>query len=338
MTHYMKIFNDVARRDIVNLYLLRGSESFVMERMAEKITAMVVPDDLKTFNHTVAYGSEIKKIEEFIATAAAFPFLSDRRVLVLKELEKLRGSWARLIGYCENPAPASIVIFLYNPFDEARGTARDSKEYKQLAAAVGRRGKVVEFERLTDADLLKWVVQEAKRSRVEIDADAAEALVRSVGENLFDLKNEIDKLSLLYENTRVETGDLAAVIGGFRLNAVRDLIESIAPGREGRALAVLHRIVRSGAEKPSAIIYQLTRHFLDCLKAKAGVSPGGYRQERSRRAAQAFTEREIMVWLENLRRAELLLKTSAFPEEALLVGALVHSFKGAYVDYPLMAA
>jgi len=338
LTHYVKIFSDVARRDIVSLYLLHGPENYIMERMAEKIASTIVPDDLKAFNYSVAYGSEMKNADEFIATASSFPFLSENRVLVLRELEKLRGSWKRLIAYCENPVPSSVVLFLYNPFDEGKGRARESKDFERLKAAVGRAGKTIAFERLTDADVRKWVAQEAKHCQVELDAEAIDALVQSVGDDLFDLKNEIVKLSLRYGDRRVGVADLAAVIGSYRLNAIRDLVESIEPGQEARALAILHRIIRSGAERPAGIIYQLTRHFLDLLKAKAGVGQGGYRYERSRRAAQAFSAREIMVWLENLRRAELLLKTSSFPEETLLVGAFMHSFKGAYVEYPLMAA
>ncbi len=337
LTHYVKIFKDVDKRDIVNLYLLHGSESYIMERMAERIAATIVPDDLRAFNHTVAYGSEMK-VDEFIATASSFPFLSDCRVLVLKELEKLRGSWKKLVSYCENPVPSSVVIFLYNPYDEGRGRARESKEFEKLLSVVSRSGKAIEFERLTDADVRKWVVQEAKKDRVELDPEAADALVLSVGNDLFDLKNEIGKLSLLCDGRRAGVADLAAVIGGYRLNAVRDLVESIAPGREGQALAILHRIVRTGAERPAGIIYQLTRHFLALLKASEGVGEGGYRYDRSKRAARSFGPRDIVVWLENLRRAELLLKTSSFPEEALLVGVFLHSFKGSYMEFPLVAA
>jgi DNA polymerase-3 subunit delta len=190
LTHYKKIFNDVAKRELVSLYLLYGPENYIMEKMADKIASTIVPDDLKAFNYFVAHGSEMK-VEEFTATASSFPFLSDSRVLVLRELEKLRGSWKKLIAYCENPVPSSVVIFLYNPFDEGRGKARDSKEFEKLKAAVGRTGKTIVFERLTDADVRKWVAQEARGCRVELDDEAVDALVRSVGDDLFDLKNEI---------------------------------------------------------------------------------------------------------------------------------------------------
>ncbi len=261
LTHYKKIFNDVEKRDIVSLYLLHGPEGYVMEKMAARIASSIVPEDLKAFNLMVAYGGEVD-LDEFVSAASSFPFLSDHRVLILRELEKLRGSWKRLIAYCENPVPSSVVIFLHNPFDEDTGRSRAPRDFGKLEAAVRRSGKVIAFERLTSADLRIWVRQEAKRVGVELEPDAAEALVQNVGHNLFDIQNEIMKLSLLYTDRPVRVADLASVLGSYRLNAIYELIQSIEPGAEASSLGILQRILRSGAERPSGIIYQLTRHFL----------------------------------------------------------------------------
>lgn len=335
LTYYKKIFSDIETKDIVSLYLLSGPESFIMEEMAVRIASAIVPDDLRAFNLTVAYGGEVD-IGEFLGAASSFPFLSNYRVLILRELEKLRGSWKRLIEYCEAPAPTSIVIFLYNPFDEWKARARSPRDFSKLEAAVKKSGKAIGFERLRTDDLSLWVRQKAKRLGVELDADTAEALIQSVGESLFELQNEITKLSLLFDGRPVRVDDLAAVIGSYRLNAVFELIDHIEPGREAQAIRILQRILRSGAERPSGIIYQLTRHFLALLKVKAGAE--GYAVERLKRKAQRFTVRGLIVWLENLRRAELLLKTGALPEEPLLVGAFIHACKGELLEFPLMAA
>ena len=113
----------------------------------------------------------------------------------------------------------------------------------------------------------------------------------------------------------------------------------VEPGREADAIAILQRIIRSGAERPSGIIYQLTRHFLDLLKAKAGVGQGGYRYERSKRKAQAFSVRGTSSCGSRICGGPSFSSRRArFPEETLLVGAFMHSFKGAYMEFPLMAA
>jgi hypothetical protein len=91
LTHYRKIFKDVDTRDIVSLYLLHGPENYIMEKMAERIASTIVPADLKAFNHTVAYGSEMK-IDEFIATASSFPFLSERSASSKSSAEAGRSS------------------------------------------------------------------------------------------------------------------------------------------------------------------------------------------------------------------------------------------------------
>ena len=337
LSHYKKIFSDVDKRDLVGVYLLEGSEGYIMEKMAARIVSSIVPEDLKAFNLAIAYGGEVD-LDEFIASASSFPFLADHRVLILRELEKLRGGWKRLVAYCEKPVPSSVVILLYNPYDERGGRSRAPKDFSRLEAAVRGAGKVIAFERLTSEDLRAWVRQEAKRIGVDIDSEAADVLIRSAGENLYELQNEIAKLALLFADREVRVADLASVIGSYRLNAVFDLVESIEPGGEARALGILQRIMESGAERPSTIIYHLTRHFLALLKARSGVPGGGYRYERAQRKVSSYAAREIVVWLENLRRAELLLKTSSFPEEALLVGAFVHAFNGSVMEFPLAAA
>jgi DNA polymerase-3 subunit delta len=304
-----------------------------MEEMASRIAGSIVPDDLRAFNLTTAYGSEVD-VDEFVGAASSFPFLSDYRVLVLRELEKLRGSWKRLIEYCENPAPSSVVILCYHPFDEWRDRVRGPRDFGKLEAAVKSRGKVIVFERLSADDLTHWVMQRGKRAGAEMDRAVAETLIRSVGDNLFDLLNEIAKLSLLVADRPVRIEDLGAIVGSYRLGAVSDLIDSIEPGKEAATIRILTRILRTGAERPAGVVYQLIRHFLSLLKSKAGYGGRGPWIDRAERKAKSFNTRELVVWLENLRRTELLLKTSSFPEEALLVGAFAHSMRGRLVEYP----
>jgi DNA polymerase III subunit delta len=333
LTHYRKIFSDVEKKTIAGLYLLEGPEAFIMEEMANRIAGSIVPTDLRAFNLMTAYGSEVD-VDEFVSAASSFPFLSDHRVLVLRELEKLRGSWKRLVAYCENPSPSSVVIFLYHPFDELKNRLRSPRDFDKLKKAVQARGKVIAFEPLSPDELTTWIVQKAKRSGVTMDAEVAEALARSVGDNLFDLANEIEKLAVLGADGPLGLGDLAAVVGSYRLQAIWDLIDSVVPGREARAFSILSRIIRTGAERPPSIVYHLIRHFLSLLKNKAGYGEEGMWAYRARRQAASFGTGDLIVWLENLRRTELLMKTSSFPEEALLTAAFAHSMRGRLLENP----
>ncbi len=332
LSYYKRIFSDLDRENISGLYLLVGPEYFIMEEMAGRIVSSIVPEDLKSFNLTVAYGPETD-IETFIGAARSYPFMADRRVLVLKELERLRGSWKGLIEYCSDPAPSTVLILLFNPYDDSGRRARQPRDFKKLEACVKAKGRKLVFDKLADEDLAKWVVQKAKRMNLPLDAGTAALIVRSVGENLFDIQNELEKLSVVFEGETVERRDIEAVVGGYRLDAVFEMIDRIGPSLEPTVLKMLHTIISTGAERPSVVVYHTIRHFLALLKIKTGVGiGGGYRFELLKKKAGGFNTRSILVWLENLRIAELTMKSVTFPEETLLIAAFVHSMKGELLE------
>ena len=333
LTYYRKIFSDLDKRELSNLYLLHGPEYYIMEEMAGKIASSIVPDDLKSFNMTLAYGAEVD-MDQFVRTARSFPFLSDKRVLLLKEMERLKGSWKSLVSYCEDPAPSSVVIMLFNPFDDSGRRSKQPRDYKRLEAAVKARGQVLTFDKLAEGELIRWIIQKAKRMSIDMTPDTAEILVRSVGENLFEIKNELEKLSLYFDGGTLERDDLASVIGRYRLDAMFDLINGIQPGMNRGILSALTRIINTGAERPSVVIYHTIRHFLALLKIKAGAGGGGYRYTRLKEKADRFELREILLWLENLRVADITLKSVSFPEETVVMAAFIHSMAGELLESP----
>lgn len=331
LAYYRRLFKDLDTGAPAPVYLFRGPERFIMEEMAARIVEAAVPQELRSFNLTVSYGSEVD-IEAFVSTAASYPFLAERRVLLLKEMERLRGSWAPLVDYCKNPAGSSVVVFFFVTHDERGRKINAPRDFRKLERAVEAAGSVIQFDQLHEKGVQRWVSAKAKRMGIELDGSTAAALVRSVGENLFDIQNELQKLSLLYAGERVAVRDLARVLGSHRMHAVFEFIERIGSGTDIDVLAILWRILETGAEKPSAITYHLIRHFLTLFKVKLGLRGSGYRVDHLKRKAGSYSIGEIMLWLENLRITELVMKSTSFPAETLLFGAILHSMRGKPLD------
>ena len=332
LSYYKRIFSDLERQGVAGIYLLVGPEYYIMEEMAGRIISSTVPEDLRSFNLTVAYGAEVD-IGSFTGEARSYPFMADKRVLLLKELERLRGSWRGLIEYCRDPAPSTVLVILFNPFDESGRKGRQPRDFKKLEACIKEKGRVLRFEKLAGDDLSRWIMQKAKRMNLSLDEGAVDVLMRSVGENLFDIQNELEKLAIVFEGETIARKDLEKVIGSYRIDALFRLVDRIGPSLDPSVLETLHRIISSGAERPSVVIYHTIRHFLQLLKIKAGVGgAGGYRFKRLKEKADRFSARDVLVWLENLRTAELTMKSITFPEEILLLAAFVHSMQGELLD------
>ncbi len=327
--YYRKIFSEISAGDISPLYLLSGEERFIMEEMAQKIISSAIGVDNSGFNLDVEYGSEID-MERFISTANSYPFMGEKRVLVLKELERLKGNWKGLAEYCRDPAPSTVMILMLGTHDENGRKLRLPRDLKVLEKNVAGKGRTISFEKLQKGDLVKWVRQKASRMGVTMGTECAGTLVESVGEDLYSIQNELDKVALVFEGEEVSGPDIAAVIGRYRMGALYDLINDIRPGKVSGIMSRLAGILGSGAERPLTIIYLLTRHFLSILKIKAGASGSGYFYDRLKKMASAFSTREVIVWLENLRYAELTMKSSSYPERLVLESVFLHSMNGTY--------
>ena len=327
LSHYRRVFRDIDDGESQRLYLLVGREPFIMDELASKIVGAHVPGELSEFNLTVMHGSEAD-MEAFVSAARSYPFLAERRVLVMRELERMRGKWRKLVEYADDPSPSSVAVLLFGTHDETGRRIKPPKEFRALEKAVAANGKVLRFEKLDERNTIEWAVRKAERQGVHLDREAAAVLSRSVGGDLYDIQNEIEKLALLFEGGTAGPRELAAVLGAYRVDAVWDLLDRLVPGKEAEALGTLGRIISTGAEKPSVVLYHLIRHFLSLLKVKAGFAGSGWTFDRLKRQAGRFDTRGILVWLDNLRNAEITLKRSSMPEDALLVGTVLHSMRG----------
>ncbi len=331
LDYYRKTFAEIDSGEALPVYLLMGEEYLVMEEMATRLAVRFVQKDMRSFNLSVNHGSEID-MKTFVSTARSFPFLSDRRVMIIRELERLKGRWKQLVEYCSEPVDSTIVILLFATHDDKGRRIRPPRDFAALEKTVKARGRVIQFDRLNDSGVRKWVSTRAKRLNFEMDDRAVSSLLSSAGTNLYNLSNELDKLGVAFEGGRVTVKDVASVIGSYRMRSVFDMLDSIGKGDPASVLMILSGIITSGAERPSVVVYQLIHHFLALLRIKAGQGGGGYRYDKLKAEAGRLKTREVMNWLENLRTTEILMKSTAFPEELLLDSAILHSMNGRLID------
>ena len=326
---YIRIFKEIDRGKIHPIYLLVGSEKYLIEEFLQKLISRVVPEDTRSFNLTIAAGKDVS-IDDFLTSVKSYPFLSDRKLCVLKDLEKFRGKWNQLISYCSNPVSSTVTVLTYSTVDEWGSKIRVSNNLSKLVAAISSVGKVIEFERLSEEDLIIWVKSKLKASGFRASDKVASLIVRTIGENLYELKNEIEKIAISFdEGEELHEEDVKLILGAKRVESVYNLLDRLKPGMDRRAVDSLLTILSSGLEHPSRLVYRSIRHFLTLLKIKAGVTGiNSYRYRYLVRQANAFSEKDLLIWLENLRALDIIIKSSTFPVEELVISAFIHSMNG----------
>lgn len=171
------------------------------------------------------------------------PFLSERRVVVIREADKFVTSHReKLENYAAAPSPTGVLILACRSFPKT------TRLYKAISASGGQ---TVECKKLTTRGLIDFVIEEARERGKRMDYAVAARLVEMIGQDQGLLANEVEKLCL-YAGSRatVTVDDVSDLVGQTREEKIFAVMDAAAGGDLAKALELWHQVV---ATDPAAI-------------------------------------------------------------------------------------
>jgi DNA polymerase-3 subunit delta len=240
------------------LYLFIGKEDFLVDECVRQIVDTLVPPDMRGFNLDVMYGSK-SDAKDVIAHASSYPMMGDRRIVVVKEFEKLvLGESAKGIvaDYLRHVLESTCLVLISGEPDFRK---RPFSELKNVA-------KIISCDPLYDNQVPSWIAARVRLKKKEASPEACRMLQAYVGNSLRSLDSEIEKL-LIFTGERKEISgeDIAAVVGASKGFTVFDLQNCIGKKDVSAALTVLSKMMEAG-ENAQLIIVMLTRFFTMMLR------------------------------------------------------------------------
>jgi DNA polymerase III subunit delta len=240
---YQDLVQQIARKKIASIYFFYGAEEFLKKEALAALYQRLVSDGQKDFNYALLYGKETSA-GEILNQAQSLPFMSDRRLVVVQEIEKLSDK-PKLLEYIEQPNPTTCLVLVAGELD---GRSRKSEFYAAL------KDFEVVFWPLFKSDLKKWVEQKFRSYQKTIDAETMEYLIEAVGPDLASLDSEIAKLAIaLPDKKTITVQEVQKNI--FRMsaeNAAR-LERSVSSRDLDRALLALQDLAAEGGGEMQAL-------------------------------------------------------------------------------------
>jgi DNA polymerase-3 subunit delta len=267
-----KLTTELSKGTISPVYLLTGDDVYRKNLVIEQIKKILQPDD---FNY---YRSDTDKADlaEALAQANTSPVFSDKRLIVLTGLDKLRkdakGPREALIRYINSPLPSTVLVLTYDD-------SKKMKTEKLLPQVCADNGKVVNFDELKNEELSAWIRTQLEKRGLHADFQAVDLLAESVGSELAALENEIEKL-YLYTAERtdktISEQDVLACIGFNKEQNPFELANLILACQRQKAVLLIDKLIDDG-EEPVAVLAKITFPILKMARirrlADAGVSP-----------------------------------------------------------------
>ena len=318
------------------LYAVLGEETLLAEEAVGILVEAAVSAANRDFNLSV-YSGDDEAARQFLAQARSYPFLSERRAVVVRRFEKLSlrepRAEAALLEYLAQPTPSTVLVLVASKLDRRT----------RIAQALEKQARLLAVEPPRAAEIPEWVRKQFAAKGVQVEPRACTLLVQLVGDSLLDLRNEVDKVVLRHgESGRVGAAEVTDTVGQYRQEEVWAVNRELRADNMGGFLQALSRVLEVDDDS-IRVVAVLARQVSQLLRLKL-LQDRGVRKmdELARRldlspfapiadlAAQAtsFSRKQLALWLRNLQQADVQMKSLALPSRLVLERAVVNSFLG----------
>ncbi len=247
---YDDLQRSLSERRFAPVYLFHGEEDFLSSEATQSVIDAALNAGDRGFNLDVVYGNEADA-REIILHALSFPMMVERRVVVVRDMDKLANK-ELLSTYIENPSPTTSLVLL--------STKPDFR--KKPYATAKRTGSVFEFKPLYENQVPSWMVKRVRQQGKDIESEASKMLTAHIGTSLREIQNELNKLYIFIgERKLITEADIRAVVGVSKEFNVFELQKTLGAKNLARSVEIMERMLDSG-ESGTLIIFMLTRYFL----------------------------------------------------------------------------
>jgi len=207
--------------------------------------------------------------ETVAAALSAMTFALGRRFIVVDGVERWKDSELEPVEAALQAMPPDTTIAFF-----AREENR-TKAPQRLHDAVRKAGgDIAAEETVKPWELPKWVMARAREHGLELDPDAARALIAQVGDRQQRLLRELEKLELeLGRGARVGTEEVEELTAASAERKVWALADALVAGDEAAATS-LYLALRAQGERVPGLMYWMTQRVRQALEVARALDDG----------------------------------------------------------------
>lgn len=242
-------------------------EPVFAQRVVERLVDKYVDPSMKDMCYNAFHADETAT-EEIISVAQTFPFLAERRVVVVHNAERyLTATGAKgILPYLESPAEQCMLILVSAQLD------RRSKVVKICE----QNGELIECPELKQREAVAWAMSEVSALGKRIDHAAAEQLVGRAGTSLGDVLNAITLVTNYVDDAEViREQDIVEACADTAEEEIWTLTDSIAASNTNRAVHSLRALLELGKSEFEILgsINWLLKTAYATTQPKASMAP-----------------------------------------------------------------
>ena len=251
-----RIDMDIKNGQLNHVYLLYGEERYLIRQYRDKLKkAIIDPDD--TMNIASYEGTDFD-VKDLIIAADTMPFFAERRLILVQDSKLFKKNTDALAEYFENIPETTYFVFVEDEVEER------TKIFK----TANKVGTTVKFTTPKEDVLRKWIIGRIGKEGKDITQAAYQSFIEKTGTDMENIEKELEKLiCYTMDKKAIEAADVEAVTTEQISSKIYELVNIISNHQQKQALDMFYDLL-SQKEKPSSILYSLTKHFDTLLMIK----------------------------------------------------------------------
>jgi DNA polymerase-3 subunit delta len=292
-------------------YLIAGSDRPKVDRAVARLRARFEPDAVELHDAAVTNGDDA-----VAACNALGLFGAGTRLVVLEGVEAWKAPDAKAIAaYLKSPAPGTTVALV----------GGELKKDAPLAKAVTGHGSVLIWD-VTTKGVPRWIGEQFKLHGASADASACRLLAELVGDDLYELAGEVEKVATWANGGTVTDADIELLVTPRAESPPWNLTDAWGARDVGGVLRAAERMLDRTGDPVSRTIPRLVGSLTNHVRrARAirrleedGLSPS---EAAARLGMKPYPAQKLYHQVQNFSGAEL--------DDALVrLAELDHALKG----------
>lgn len=241
------------------IIFLIGPDSFRLSKRLNTLKeGFIKKYDKAGFNIEKISGEELT-MEKFRKAAFSPGLFAKKRLIIIKEifLNKSAELFKELAEEIKKISQDNVLIITASILPKEKDNP--------LLKALKRADKVEQFPLLKGGELFRYIQQGVRARGASIDSDAVSYLVEAVGNDLWRLNNEIEKL--INYNKRITQKNCDLFIDSPLDENIFNFMDALSQKNQKKALALLHDQLDSGANE-FYLLTMLARQIKILLQVK----------------------------------------------------------------------
>jgi DNA polymerase-3 subunit delta len=284
-----------------NIYLVYGSEEYLLDKFENKFKEKFVDKTIKDFNLT--YIREEDNIyKNIVNKGSTLPVMSKKRFIIVKAgniFKQNIPNFEVFERFLKNIPESTVILILVNE-DLSKSKRKD---------IIKKQGKVINYSPPRFQDINKWIKFQFKNRGKKIDYRGIRLLEKMFNNNLQQLDSEIDKIcTYIDEKNKVEVSDIKAVMSKDRRlkdNTIFEFLDALSKKEKDKSVYYFYQLIENG-EVPQIIFAMITRRVRLMLITKDLKNQGiNHKKIANKLGEHPYPIKKIYGYVDNYSEEEL---------------------------------